>query len=270
MSSLGTDVADTKDEITSLSETTRSLTVNVSSLQTEIVSTKDGIASLNGTIQSLAENLSGLQTRNTDFISGADKVKPSVVAIQVQMVTRNYLGQTVTQQAAGSGWIVNSGGLIVTNNHVVADAASIKITLGDGRTFPSVAVQSDVAADLAVVKINAHDLPAVKIGDSDSLQVGQPVAAIGNVLGLGINLTGGWVSRLNTSITFSDGSSLSGLIETDAAINPGNSGGPLITINGEVVGITNAKLIARGVEGIGYAISINNAMKIISGLVAKL
>lgn len=277
LASLQTDVARMGDGITSLNGTLQTLTENVSSLsglvsslQTDIVSTKDRINSLTSNLQVLTDNISSLQSRNSDFTSAVPKVKPSVVVIQVETVTGNSLGQIVVQQAAGSGWIINEDGIIVTNEHVVANADSIVVTLDDGRTFPSVAVQRDVTADLAVVRIDVHSLPAVRIGDSDRLQVGQPVAAIGNALGLGINMTGGWVSRLNASVTFGDGSRFSGLIETDAAINPGNSGGPLITTNGEVVGITNAKLVGRGVESIGYAISMNNAIKIIDNLIARL
>ncbi len=260
-----------------------SLSGSVGNLQTDVISTKDGIISLNGAIRTLTANVSSLsglvnslQTWNNsgsglivDFTGATNEIKPSVVVIEVQVVTTVFPGRRVTQQAAGSGWVINGDGLIVTNNHVVADAISIRVTLADGRTFPSIAVQADAANDLAVVKIDAHNLPAVKIGDSDRLKVGQPVAAIGNALGLGINMTGGWVSRLNTSISFSDGTRLSGLIGTDAAINPGNSGGPLINTNGEVIGITNAKLVETGVEGIGYAISINNAIKTINGLITK-
>jgi S1-C subfamily serine protease len=247
-------------------------------LQAEAVSTK-------GTIQALVENTSTLsnlvssvqqpQIINTsgsvaDFTAAINMVKPSVVIIEAQKVAIVFPGRRVIQQSAGSGWVIGDDGFIVTNNHVVADATSIKVTLADGRSFPSVAVRADAVTDLAVIKIDARNLPVAMIGDSDRLQVGQPVAAIGNALGLGINMTGGWISRLNTSITFSDGGSLSGLIGTDAAINPGNSGGPLITIDGEVVGITNAKLVQTGVEGIGYAISINNALKTINSLIDRL
>jgi len=269
-------IASLQTDIQALTGDISSLSASVSNLQTDVTSTKDGITSLNGAISSLSGVINELQQAlNTsggliaDFTSATNKVKPSVVVIEAQIVTTLF-GRRITQQVAASGWIINSDGLIVTNNHVVADATSIRVTLADGRTFPSIAVQTDAATDLAVVKIDAHNLPAVKIGDSDRLQVGQPVAAIGNALGLGINMTGGWVSRLNTSITFSDGTTLSGLIGTDAPINPGNSGGPLINIDGEVVGITNAKLVETGVEGIGYAISINNALRTINNLIARL
>lgn len=278
VASMQTDTASTKDRITSLdgniqtlSEDISSLSGSVGNLQTDVVSTKDEISSLSSLVNSLQQTQNNSGSGSVvDFTSATNKVKPSVVVIEVQIVATVFPGRRVTQQVVGSGWIINSDGLIVTNNHVVADATSIRITLADGRTFPSIAVQTDEATDLAVVKIDAHNLPVVKVGDSDRLQVGQPVASVGNALGLGINMTGGWVSRLNTSITLSDGSSLSGLIGTDAAINPGNSGGPLININGEVIGITNAKLVETGVEGIGYAISINNAIKTINSLIAKL
>lgn len=289
--SLQTDLADTKGQAASLSETLQSLSTNVSSLSTlvgnlqnDVASTKDGMSSLSGDIQTMSTDVSTLSSsvdilrQNqsaggagsiANFTSATNKVKPCVVVIEVQVVT-TFFGRKVTQQGTGSGWIINSDGIIVTNSHVVADATSIKITLADGRSFPAISVQIDPVSDLAVVKIDARNLPAATVGDSDKLQTGQPVAAIGNALGLGINMTGGWISRLNTSITFSDGSKLSGLIGTDAAINPGNSGGPLIDINGEVVGITNAKLVQTGVEGIGYAISINNALKTINNLITKL
>jgi S1-C subfamily serine protease len=278
IASLQTDVVSTKDGITSLSGNIQTLTGNMSDLSGSVSNLRTDVQTLTGNMSSLSGLVDNLQQtwNNTgsgsivDFTSATDKIKPSVVVIEVQIVTTVFPGRRVTQQAAGSGWIINGDGLIITNNHVVADATSIRVTLADGRAFPSVAVQTDAATDLAVVKIDAHNLPAVKIGDSDRLQVGQPVAAIGNALGLGINMTGGWVSRLNTSITFGDGSSLSGLIGTDAAINPGNSGGPLININGEVIGITNAKLVETGVEGIGYAISINNAIRTINSLIGKL
>ncbi len=278
IASLQTDVVSTKDGITSLSGNIQTLTGSMSDLSGSVSNLRTDVQTLTGNMSSLSGLVDNLQqTQNNsgsgsiaDFTSATDKIKPSVVVIEVQIVTTVFPGRRVTQQAAGSGWIINGDGLIITNNHVVADATSIRVTLADGRAFPSVAVQTDAATDLAVVKIDAHNLPAVKIGDSDRLQVGQPVAAIGNALGLGINMTGGWVSRLNTSITFGDGSSLSGLIGTDAAINPGNSGGPLININGEVIGITNAKLVETGVEGIGYAISINNAIRTINSLIGKL
>ncbi len=194
----------------------------------------------------------GLQL--ADYTAVVAKVKPSVVAIK-------------TDLGEGSGWIIDKDGIIVTNSHVVAGAETIIIALNDGRTFPAQTVANDPLADLAVVKVDAQNLPAADIGDSDKLKVGEQVAAIGNPLGLGISMKGGWVSRTGVSLPAEAGQTLNDLIETDAAINPGNSGGPLVNMAGEVIGITSAKIAMVGVEGMGYAISINSAIPIIDQLI---
>ena len=194
--------------------------------------------------------------RLPDYVAVVAKVKPSVVAIK-------------TDTSAGSGWIIREDGIIITNNHVVAGAETITITLDDGSTFPAEAVSTDSLTDLAVVKIDTQNLPAADIGDSSLLRVGEQVAAIGNSLGLGISMKGGWISRLGVSIPVSAGQTLDDLIETDAAINPGNSGGPLVNMAGEVIGITSAKISMVGVEGMGYAISINIAIPIIDQLILR-
>lgn len=187
------------------------------------------------------------------FVAVVEKVKPSVVAIE-------------TDTGAGSGWIIDTDGIIVTNNHVVADADSIFITLDDGRTFSAESVRTDPITDIAIIQIDAQNLPAADVSDCCELKVGQPVAAIGNALGLGISLKGGWISRLDATITV-QGRTLYGLIETDAAINPGNSGGPLVNMAGEVIGITSVKLVDIEVEGVGYAISIDTALPVINDLI---
>jgi len=130
-------------------------------------------------------------------------------------------------------------------------------------------VHTDEFTDLAVMKIDATGLPAAKIGDPGKARTGDFVVAIGNSLGQGIRATLGIISRQNASLDVGQGQMLSGLIETDAAINPGNSGGPLVNTSGEVVGITSAKIADIGVEGVGYAISINEAMPIINDLIIK-
>jgi len=195
------------------------------------------------------------------------KVRPSVVAINTEVVTYDFFNQPFTQEGAGSGWIIDEDGLIVTNNHVVAGAKTITVTLADGRTFPAGVVGTDALADLAVLKINDTNLPTANIGDSSKLRIGEWVLAIGNALGEGITVKEGIVSRLRVSIQVSQGQTLYDLIDTSAAINPGNSGGPLVNIAGEVIGITSAKLAAIEVESLGYAISINAAMPIIEELV---
>ena len=192
-------------------------------------------------------------TTLTSFVEVVEKARPSVVVIETDIGT-------------GSGWIIDADGIIVTNYHVIEDAADIFVILDDGRAFTAESVRSDSTTDIAIIYINAQNLPAADVGDCCELKVGQPVAAIGNALGLGISLKGGWISRLNASATV-EGQTLYGLIETDAAINPGNSGGPLVNMAGEVIGITSVKLIDVDVEGVGYAISMDTALPVIQDLI---
>ena len=141
--------------------------------------------------------------------------------------------------------------------------------LADGQAFPAKVIGTDALTDLAVLKIDTSDLPYyARLGNSDSLAIGNWVVAIGNALGQGISAAEGIVSRLNVSVTV-QGNTLSGLIQTTAPINPGNSGGPLVNMAGEVIGITSAKLAGVGIEGMGYAISINSAEPIIQKLINK-
>ncbi|HUV76048.1 MAG TPA: trypsin-like peptidase domain-containing protein [Dehalococcoidales bacterium] len=196
-------------------------------------------------------------------------VKPSVVAITTEVMTSDFFNRPFTQQGAGSGWILDEDGIIVTNNHVVEGAKSITVTLDDGRTLPVDinSVFTDGLNDLAILKIDAQNLPALKIGDSPKMRTGEWVVAIGNALGQGIRATEGIISRKNVSIPVSQGQTLFDLIETSAAINPGNSGGPLVNLAGEVIGITSAKVASIGVEGMGYAISTETAIPIIEELI---
>jgi len=197
------------------------------------------------------------------------KVKPSVVAITTEVVTFDLFNRPFTQEGAGSGWILDKDGIIVTNNHVVQGAKSITVTLDDGRAFAADidSVFTDRFTDLAILEIDARGLPALKVGDSAELRVGDWVVAIGNALGRGISAKEGIVSRKGVSIPVSQGQTLYDLVETSAAINPGNSGGPLVNLAGEVIGITSAKIATVGVEGMGYAISTETAIPIIEALV---
>jgi serine protease Do len=211
-------------------------------------------------------------TGNGSMFSFADLVagvRSAVVAVNTEVVSYDFFNRPTTQEGAGSGWIIDSNGIVVTNYHVVEGAHTITVTLDGGRTFPSTAVYFDEITDLAVLKINAQGLPVVAIGDSSRMRVGDPVVAIGNPLGLGISAKPGWVSRVDVALEVSQGQTLYNLIETDAAINPGNSGGALINISSQVIGITSAKISMEGVEGMGYAISINQAMPIIQQLIQK-
>jgi serine protease Do len=195
------------------------------------------------------------------------KVEPAVVAINVELVTYDIFNRPSQVKGAGSGWIIDKDGYIVTNNHVVEGAESVTITLSDGRKFSAENVKTDSVTDLAVVQIDAHNLPVIDIGDSSKLAIGDWVVAIGNALGMGISATSGIVSAVDVSLDVSADETVHGLIQTDAAINPGNSGGPLVNTAGEVIGINSIKIAQVGVEGMGYAISINEAMPIIRGLI---
>lgn len=196
-------------------------------------------------------------------------VKPSVVTIDTR-ATYQIFYRSFTQEGSGSGWIIDENGTIVTNSHVVEGATSIVVTLDDGRTFTvdPKTVTNDPQSDLAILRIDAGKLPAARIGDSSALRVGDWVVALGNPLGLGISAKEGIVSRLGVSLTV-ESQALNDLIETSAAINPGNSGGPLVDMRGEVIGITSAKVSSVGVEGLGYAISMNKATPILEGFMAR-
>jgi serine protease Do len=209
------------------------------------------------------------QSGLADFVTVIAKVRPSVVAINTTASGISIFGNTVTQEGAGSGWIIDSNGLVVTNNHVVEGADTISITLEDGRNFSAETVRTDPVTDLAVIKINASNLPALTPGDSSKLRVGDWVVAIGNSLGQGISATKGIVSAMGVSVSADQGETLYDLIQTDAAINPGNSGGPLVNMSGEVIGINSIKVAQVGVEGMGYAISSKVAIPIINELVTN-
>jgi len=200
-----------------------------------------------------------------DFRPLVAEVMPSVVSVTTEILVSSFFGQN-TEYVAGSGILIDEKGYIVTNNHVVEDAQSIYVELADGRIFSADIVGTDSLSDLAVIKIDATDLPYVYWGDSSLLSVGDWVLAIGNALGGGGGATQGIVSRLNASVNV-DGNTLYGLIQTTAAINPGNSGGPLVSMSGEVIGITSIKIVASEVEGIGFAISSNEAKPIILDLI---
>jgi serine protease Do len=196
-------------------------------------------------------------------------VRPSVVAITVTVPSLDVFGGILNQEGAGSGWIIDASGLIVTNNHVVEGASNIEVTLENGHSFPAAMVRTDAVSDLAVIKIDAPDLQPAKVADSSKLRVGDWVIAIGNSLGQGISATKGIVSAVNVTLQVSPGQSIYDLIQTDAAINPGNSGGPLVDLLGQVEGITSIKVAEVGVEGTGFAISMKEALPIITDLITS-
>lgn len=192
----------------------------------------------------------------------------SVVSINCSAVSTNIFGQQTESASSGSGFIYTADGYIVTNQHVVAKASSINVTLYNGDTYPATLVGSDSDYDVAVLKIDAKDLPAVTLGNSTDVNVGDNVMAIGNPLGeLTFSMSSGIVSCVNRAINV-EGTPFN-MIQVDASINPGNSGGPLMNLYGEVVGIVSAKYSSYAdttVEGLGFAIPINDVQSIISDI----
>ena len=198
----------------------------------------------------------------------------ATVGITVDVVTTNWWGITTSGAAAGSGFVITEDGYIVTNYHVinVQGAQTITVAMYDGTTYPAEVVGFDESHDLAVLKIDASGLQTVVLGDSDSLVVGEPVAAIGNPLGeLTFSLTTGVISALDRTVTMDSGTVMD-LLQTDCAINSGNSGGPLFNEYGEVIGITNAKYSSNGngqasIDNIGFAIPIDQVKDLITQLI---
>ncbi|OFW57499.1 MAG: hypothetical protein A2W01_11410 [Candidatus Solincola sediminis] len=195
-------------------------------------------------------------------VQAAGKILPSVVNIEVQL---NTLGGGI-----GSGLIYRSDGYIVTNNHVVEDASSTKVSLRDGKTFDARLVGRDPDTDIAVIKIDDSDLPAATLGISGDLVVGELAVACGSPEGFESSVTSGIISALNRNVSGGQGSPLINVIQTDAAINPGNSGGPLVNSVGDVIGI-NTAIVSQsgGNEGIGFAIPIDDAKPVIDQLIDK-
>ncbi len=207
------------------------------------------------------------------IIDATNKVSSAVVSVtQKGVAVQNIFGQTYQSEGAGTGFIITSDGLILTNKHVIAGTAGFTytVTMIDGKSYDATVQSADPFNDLAVLKIDARNLPVVELGDSDQLQVGQWVVAVGNALGKFQNtVTAGIVSAKGRQIQASDNSgssseTLTDLLQTDAAINSGNSGGPLVNLKGQVIGINTA--VASNAQGIGFAIPINAAKSAIDSI----
>jgi putative serine protease PepD len=195
---------------------------------------------------------------------------PAVANIVTRTLEYDVFQDPVPAEGAGSGFVMDTRGYILTNNHVIENSQAIEVTLGDGSRFPAKLVGTDVRDDVALVKIEPgdHKLTALPMGDSSTLQVGQHVLAIGNPFGFESTLTTGVVSALGRTVQTSDESFIDGAIQTDAAINHGNSGGPLLDSHGEVIGINSAIYSTSGTTaGIGFAIPINTAKRIANDLI---
>ena len=225
-------------------------------------STADSASGSDSSITAASSSGSSLTTEQV-----ADLVSPSVVVITTEQVVYSqwsWYGQNQVESGAGSGVIISSDGYILTCAHVVDGASTITVTIGD-KDYTATLVGEDTTSDIAVIKIDADGLTPATVGNSDSLKVGQSVMAVGNPLGeLGGTVTGGMISALNRSVTIQGSSSVNtmSLIQMDASVSPGNSGGGLFNMNGELVGIVNAKSSSSDAEGLGFAIPINDAIKV--------
>ena len=225
-------------------------------------STADSASGSDNSITAASSSGTGLNTEQV-----ADLVSPSVVVITTEQVVYSqwsWYGQNQVESGAGSGVIISSDGYILTCAHVVDGASTITVTIGD-KDYTATLVGEDTTSDIAVIKIDADGLTPATVGNSDSLKVGQSVMAVGNPLGeLGGTVTGGMISALNRSVTIQGSSSVNtmSLIQMDASVSPGNSGGGLFNMNGELVGIVNAKSSSSDAEGLGFAIPINDAIKV--------
>jgi serine protease Do len=218
-------------------------------------------------IASSQESVSPQETLSTVEI--ARKLAPSVVQIATEPLTSGLFNQPVPSRGVGTGVILDQEGHILTNDHVVADAQDIMVTLSNGERFPAELVGGDPRTDTAVIRINAEGLQPAVVGSSSELQVGEEVVAIGHALGLtgGPTVTQGVISALGRSISTDPQTTITDLIQTDAAINPGNSGGPLVNSRGEVIGMNT--VIISGSQGLGFAININDARVVVEQLIEQ-
>ena len=218
----------------------------------------------------------------TDVTQVVEAVMPACVSItnNFTQTVQDFWGQTYSQDASGSGIIIGENEqelLIVTNNHVVDSTEQLYVQFIDGETVEAQVKGTDASADLAVVAVKLdtianstkQEICIARMGDSDSLKIGEPAIAIGNALGYGQSVTTGVISALNRKIESSNSEEGTSLIQTDAAINPGNSGGALLNMRGEVIGINSNKIGGSSIEGMGYAIPISTARPIIEDLMER-
>ncbi len=249
------------------------------------------------THSTVSENPNYAKALEEAFIKVSDEVGPAVVSISTvhteKVSPKQYFGpfsddeffrqffkdffgempeREFQRRGLGSGFVIDADGYILTNQHVIEGADKIEITLADGRKFPAKVKGQDKRSDLTVLKINAKDLHALELGDSDNVRIGQWAIAVGNPFGIAAKptVTVGVVSALNRSLprTTRRERDYSDLIQTDAAINPGNSGGPLVDIEGKVIGINVAIITTSGgYQGIGFAIPINTAKRVLGDLI---
>jgi putative serine protease PepD len=226
-----------------------------------VVALDDGGSSSAPASTAVAERPSEQITRHGDIAAILQHTVPAVVAIVDD-------GGPDAGGAAGTGFVVSSDGVIVTNNHVVDGAGRIQAQFSDGRKLAAKVLGTAPSSDLAVIKVDASDLATIDLGDSDTVQVGDDVVAIGNALALegGLTVTRGIISGLHRDLPAGNDTELGDVIQTDAAINPGNSGGPLVDAAGRVIGINTAIANPQSAQNVGFAIPISQVKSLISEL----
>ena len=253
----------------------RNSILNISTAKTEETSASPSLTSNSGTVQTVS-----LSNYSDTAIYSANKVLPSIVGITVEYtVTSNFMqGISQLTQAQGSGIIISQDGYILTNNHIinstdssvyyeVSKATKVYVYLyNDTTPYEANIIGTDEQTDLAVIKIEKDGLTAAELGDSNSVKIGEFAMAIGNPLGMQSSVTSGIISAVNRTVTGENGNTYT-LIQTDAAINSGNSGGALVNSEGKVIGINTLKLSGTGVEGMGFAIPINDTIDIYKQLI---
>ncbi len=219
-----------------------------------------------------ARGAGGLTSEEEVVIGVYRAVSPGVVHITSTVLSQDFFFRIVPERGTGSGFMVDDRGYILTNNHVVENADSLEVTLADKSKVPAKLIGRDPNNDLAVIRVTVprERLTPLRLGESGQLQVGQMAIAIGNPFGLDRTVTRGVVSALGRSLKSDTGRQIRNVIQTDAAINPGNSGGPLLNSRGEVIGINTAIFTPSGGSvGIGFAIPVNTAKKLLPELITK-